>query len=141
MEETNLTQYCIKNGFCDEYSILNHGRLGASGHESKRAKEFEMKEHLKRQDSHNKGREQFIALVMSGDIVDLNKKFVKAEILAKEERRNEDLRLRDIEIAKGHVKFIKNLGSMSHMKSGKLRKGFQSQVDEHEARIKELTTV
>ena len=143
MESLNFTQFCKKNGYPDDYDTIFEAQIlggrGLAGSISKRAineqdKRFHEKQQLNKQ-AHN----EFYELVKTGQIIDASGELTKENILERERRINDKETQSKIQIIKGKIDFINSLGSLSHMKNGKLKKGYQIQVDEYNQQLEQLT--
>ena len=143
MEKLNFTQFCTKNGYPDDYDTIFEaqclGSRGLAGSISKRSineqdKRFHEKQQLNKQ-AHN----EFYELVKNGEIIDASGELTKENILAREKRLNDKETQSKIEIIKGKISFIESLGTLSHQKNGKLKKGYQLQIDEYNQQLEQLT--
>lgn len=142
MEILNFTQFCQKNGFpCDYDTMFNAqllGSRGLAGRISKRSITKQDQEFHKMQSENKKAHELFYDLVKNGEILDASGELTKENILAREKRVNDKETQSKIDIIKGQISFIESLGSMSHQKNGKLKKGYQLQVDEYNNQLNNL---
>ena len=142
MEILNFTQFCKKNGYpCDFDTIFEAqllGSRGLAGSVSKRSINKQDEDFHKMQTENKKAHELFYDLVKSGEILDASGELTKENILAREKRVNDKETQSKIEILRGKISFIESLGSLSHNKNGKLKKGYQLQVDEYNNQLNNL---
>lgn len=143
METLNFTQFCIKNGYpCDLDTMFQAqllGSRGLAGKVSKRSVSAQDELFHKMQSENKKAHELFYSSVRDGSIIDGSGELTKEKILQRENRANDEAAKSEISIIRGKISFIESLGSMSHMKNGKLKKGYQCQVDEYNERLKKIT--
>lgn len=142
MEILNFTQFCKKNGYpCDFDTIFEAqllGSRGLAGSVSKRSINKQDEDFHKMQTENKKAHEHFYNLIKNGEILDGSGELTKENILAREKRVNDKETQSKIEIIKGKISFIESLGSLSHNKNGKLKKGYQLQVDEYNNQLNNL---
>ena len=142
MEILNFTQFCEKNGYPCDYDTMFHSQLlggrGLAGSVSKRNIKKQDEEFHKLQSENKKAHELFYNLVKNGEIIDASGELTKENILAREKRLNDKETQSKIEILKGKISFIESLGTLSHQKNGKLKKGYQMQVDEYTQQLNNL---
>ena len=142
MESLNFTQFCQKNGFpCDYDTMFNSqllGGRGLAGSISKRSIKKQDEAFLQMQSENKKAHELFYNMIKNGEIIDASGELTKDNILAREKRLNDKETQSKIEILKGKISFIESLGTLSHQKNGKLKKGYQSQVDEYNKMLNNL---
>ena len=142
METLNFTQFCIKNGYpCDLDTMFQAqllGSRGLAGKVSKRSVNEQDERFHKMQAQNKKAHELFYSGVRDGSIIDGSGELTKEKILQRETRANDEAVKNEISIIRGKISFIESLGLMSHTKNGKLKKGYQCQVDEYNERLKQL---
>lgn len=142
MEVLNFTQFCKKNGYpCDYDTMFNAqllGSRGLAGSVSKRSINKQDEAFHKMQSENKKAHELFYNLVKNGEILDGSGELTKENILAREKRLNDKETQSKIEIIKGKISFIESLGTLSHQKNGKLKKGYQLQIDEYNEQLNNL---
>lgn len=142
METLNFTQFCIKNGYpCDLDTMFQaqlSGSRGLAGKVSKRSVDEQDERFHKMQAQNKKAHELFYSGVRDGSIIDGSGELTKEKILQRETRVNDEAVKSEINIIRGKISFIESLGLMSHTKNGKLKKGYQCQVDEYNERLKQL---
>lgn len=142
METLNFTQFCVKNGYpCDLDTIFQAqllGGRGLAGKVSKRSVNEQDERFHKMQLENKKAHELFYSGVRDGSIIDGSGELTKEKILQRETRANDEAVKSEISIIRCKISFIESLGSMSHMKNGKLKKGYQCQVDEYNERLNQL---
>lgn len=142
METLNFTQFCTKYGYpCDLDTIFKAqllGSRGLAGKVSKRNVSKQDEQFHKMQSENKKAHELFYNGVRDGSIIDGSGELTKEKILQRESRLNSEAVKSEINIIRGKIFFIESLGLMSHMKNGKLKKGYQCQVDEYNERLNQL---
>lgn len=138
MIHQNLTQFCYDNSYPSEFDILEHGMLGESGHMSKRTKEHLMNAHVDRLNKHLEAVEIFCNKIMNDEIIDINGKYTKADLIKRKNKAYNNLILGEILQNERHIEHINSLGKMSHLDNGKLKKGYQRAVDFSIHKITEL---
>ena len=143
MEKLNFTQFCTKNGYpCDYDTIFEAqilGSRGLAGSISKRSINKQDQRFNEMQEQNKKAHNEFFELVKNGQIIDASGELTKENILAREKRLNDKETQSKIEIIKGKISFIESLGTLSHQKNGKLKKGYQLQIDEYNQQLEQLT--
>ena len=143
MEKLNFTQFCTKNGYpCDYDTIFEAqilGSRGLAGSISKRSINKQDQRFNEMQEQNKKANNEFFELVKNGQIIDASGELTKENILAREKRLNDKETQSKIEIIKGKISFIESLGTLSHQKNGKLKKGYQLQIDEYNQQLEQLT--
>jgi hypothetical protein len=140
MLEQNFTQFCKANDYTDDYSCLNHAALSPSGHMSKRSRDFERKEHLKRIASNLMATDAYRLAVLSGDIIDPSGAYDRDSLLEADTKRLRDKLESSISSLNQNISFIESLGSMSHKKNGELKIGHQRTVDHYNKQKAELVS-
>ena len=139
MEKLNFTQFCTKNGYpCDYDTIFEAqilGSRGLAGSISKRSINKQDQRFNEMQEQNKKANNEFFELVKNGQIIDASGELTKENILAREKRLNDKETQSKIEIIKGKISFIESLGTLSHQKNGKLKKGYQLQIDEYNQQL------
>lgn len=142
METLNFTQFCIKYGYpCDLDTMFQAQLLGGRGLDgkvSKRSVSAQDERFHKMQSENKKAHDLFYSGVSNGSIIDASGELTKEKIFQRETMLNDEAAKSEINIIRGKISFIESLGSMSHMKNGKLKKGYQCQVDEYNERLNQL---
>lgn len=142
MEILNFTQFCKKNGYPCDYDTMFNAQLlggrGLAGSVSKRSIKKQDEAFNKMQSENKKAHELFYNLVKNGELLDASGELTRENILAREKRLNDKETQSKIEIIKGKISFIESLGSLSHKKNGKLKKGYQLQIDEYNEQLNNL---
>lgn len=142
MEILNFTQFCKKNGYPCDYDTMFNAQLlggrGLAGSVSKRAINKQDEEFHKMQSENKKAHQLYYDLVKNGEIIDPSGELTKEKILEREKRVNDKETQSKIEILKGKISFIESLGGMARKKKGKLKKGYQLQVDEYTKQLNNL---
>ena len=143
MENLNFTQFCKKYGYPDDYDTMFNAQIlgsrGLAGSVSKRSISKQDEAFHKMQSENKKAHEQFYNLIKNGELIDASGELTQRDILEREKRLNDKETQSKIEILKGKIAFIESLGSTSHNKNGKLKKGYQLQVDDYNEQLKKLT--
>lgn len=142
METLNFTQFCIKNNLPSDYDTMFQAQLlgsrGLAGSVSKRSINSQDAKFHEMQSKNKEAHELFYNAVKNGEIVDRSGKLVKDEILKKEAKFLRDEISSKIKILQQNIDRIKSFGKMSHLKNGKLKKGYQLAVDDHLQKIELL---
>lgn len=143
METLNFTQFCTKYGYPSDYDTMFQAQLlgsrGLAGRISKRNVSKQDEDFHAMQAKNSEAKKLFYQAVKNGTLIDGSGELTQSGILQKEKQLSDDAVKSEIETLKGKIKFIESLGQMSHLKSGKLKKGYQWQVDDYNNRIKQLT--
>jgi hypothetical protein len=144
MEQLNFTQFCIKYGYpCDYDTTFRAQILGSRGYAgtiSKRSISKQDEEFHKMQWENKKAHEIFYEKVKTGEIIDISGDLTQEKILEREKRINDENVSSKIDAINRKISFIESLGTMSHLKNGKLKKGYQSTVDLYMAELEKLTS-
>lgn len=142
METLNFTQFCIKYGYPCDYDTMFESQLlgsrGLAGNVSKQAVKSQDDNFHDMQRQNKEAHTLFYNAVKNGEILDGSGKLTQSGILAHEQRIKSEQIKSELQILQGKIKFIESLGNMSHLKNGKLKKGYQMQVDEYNEQIKRL---
>lgn len=142
MEILNFTQFCIKHGYPCDNDTMFHAQLlgsrGLAGSISKRSINKQDEAFQKMQLENKKAHELFYNAIKNGSLIDGSGELTQEKILQKEGRIYSEKIASEIKIIEGKISFIESLGSMSHMKNGKLKKGYQMQVDDYNLQIEHL---
>lgn len=141
-ETLNFTQFCVKHGYPSDYDTLfdaqYNGSLGLAGHVSKRTIGKLQSEATANREKNNQAHTEFIEAIIQGEVIDASGELTKEKILAERKTRHNKEMQSQIDIAYTHIKFIESLGKMSHLSNGKLKKGYQIQVDDYNNQIERL---
>jgi hypothetical protein len=140
MEALNFTQFCAKNGFIDDYSVLDHAALSPSGRKSEKEHNRQMSLMQERAESNKQAHLLFYEGVKNGEIIDASGELSMEGILSAERMQLFEKTTSEIRILHGKIEFIHSLGGMSHLANGKLKKGYQAQVDLYSRKIEELNS-
>lgn len=142
METLNFTQFCIKHGYpCDNDTMFQAqflGSRGLAGHVSKRNISKQDEAFHNMQAENMKAHTLFYQAVKDGTLIDGSGELTQEGILRKEKRLNDEKVKSEIERYQNRNNFIESLGTMSHLKNGKLKKNYQIQVDMNNAEIEKL---
>ena len=141
MKNLNFTQFCIKNGYpCDYDTMFNAQLLGSRGLDgkvSKRAVKSQDNSFVEMLKRTKEPHELCYNGVKNGSIIDADGKLVKDEIIKKEAQ------ILNLEIEgkiknlQAYIDFVKGMKT-SYLKNGKLKKGYQLAVNEHEKKIETI---
>ena len=142
METLNFTQFCIKNNFPSDYDTMFQAQLlgsrGLAGRISKRSVNSQDAKFHEMQSKNKEAHELFYNSVKNGSIIDADGRFVKDEILKKEAQKISIDTENKIKHLQNYIDMVNGLGKMSHLKNGKLKKGYQLAVDDHLQQIELL---
>lgn len=145
MEQLNFTQFCIKYCYpCDCDTMFQAQLLGSRGYAgriSKRSISKQDEEFHKMQSENTKAHAIFYEKVKSGEIIDISGELTQEKILQREKRINDKNIASEIDSLNRKISFIESLGGMSHLKNGKLKKGYQITVDLYIAELEKLTSL
>ena len=141
METLNFTQFCIKNGFPCDNDTMFHAQLlgsrGLAGKVSNRAVKNQDNSFSEMQQANKKAHELFYNAVKEGAIIDGSGKLIKEEILKKEvQLKNQEIESK-IKNLQSYIDFVKGMKT-AYLKNGKLKKGYQLAVNDHEQKIQIL---
>ena len=138
METLNFTQFCVKNGFpCDNDTIFYAqllGSRGLAGKVSNRAVKSQDDSFSTMQQRNKEAHELFYNAVKNGSIIDASGKLVKDEILKKEAQILSSETQSKIKNLQSYIDFVKGMKT-AYLKNGKLKKGYQLAVNDHEEKI------
>jgi hypothetical protein len=138
MEILNFTQFCIKNGFpCDYDTMFNAqllGSRGLAGKISNRTVKSQDNDFSKMLQRNKEAHELFYNAVKNGEIIDGSGKLVKDEILKKEAQQQTQETENKIKNLQSYIDFVKGMKT-AYLKNGKLKKGYQLAVNDHEKKI------
>lgn len=144
METLNFTQFCVKYGYpCDNDTMFNAqllGSRGLAGKVSKRAVKSQDNDFHTMLQRNKEAHELFYNAVKEGKIIDASGKLVKDEILKRESQQATAETESKIKRLQSYIDMVNGLGTMSHLKNGKLKKGYQLAVDDHLQKIEILKT-
>ena len=144
MESLNFTQFCEKNGYPDDYDTMINAQLlggrGLDGNISKRTIKKQDIAFIEMQTKNKEAHNSFYNAVKNGLIKDSSCKLSMESILKKENEILISKLNNEIKILQSHIDRIVNLGSMSHLKNGVLKKGYQLAVNQYQNKINELKT-
>jgi hypothetical protein len=140
IKEKNFTQFATENGFPSDYDTAFQAQLlGGRGLEGKRQSNRSIKEQndafSKMQSQNKEAHKQYEQAILDGKIIDPDKKLTREGILKRDyefDKKNLESKIKN---AKSGIDFIENLGKMSRLNSGKLKKGYQRTVDDYTAQI------
>ena len=142
MKTQNFTQFCIEIGFpCDYDTMFNAqllGSRGLAGRISTRTVKKQDEAFHEMQKLNKTAHELFYNAIKNGDLLDGSGELTREKILQREASISRDETKSKIAIIHGKIQFIESLGSMSHMKNGKLKKGYQLQIDDYNKQLTEL---
>lgn len=134
----NFTQFAIEKKLATDYDITDHGGLSPSGKRTKIGEKRRTEGTLRRIRENEQAHKLFEEAIERGEVVDPSGEVTKKGLRDAATKRQSKKAESRISIIDTKIKDIENLGSISHMKNGKLRKGFQSQVDNLLIEKKEL---
>ena len=144
METLNFTQFCVKNGFPCDNDTMFHAQLlgsrGLAGKVSNRAVKSQDNSFSEMQQRNKEAHELFYNGVKNGSIIDASGKLVKDEILKKEAQILSSETQSKIKNLQSYVDFVKGMKT-AYLKNGKLKKGYQLAVNDHEQKIKTLKNI
>ena len=142
METLNFTQFCIKNNLPSDYDTMFEAQLlgsrGLAGRISKRSVNSQDAKFHEMQSKNKEAHELFYNSVKNGSVIDADGRFVKDEILKKEAQKISIDTENKIKHLQGYIDMVNGLGKMSHLKNGKLKKGYQLAVDDYLQKIELL---
>ena len=125
----NFTQFAIEKKLATDYDITDHGGLSPSGKRTKIGEKRRAESTLKRIQENEQAHKLYKEAIERGEVVDPSGEVTKKGLQDTAIKRQREKAESRISIIDTKIKDIENLGAMSHMKNGKLRKNFQSQVD------------
>jgi hypothetical protein len=141
METLNFTQFCIKNGFPCDNDTMFHAQLlgsrGLAGKVSNRAVKSQDNSFSEMLQRNKEAHELFYNEVKNGSIIDASGKLVKDEILKKEAQFLSSETEAKIKNLQSYIDFVKSMKT-AYLKNGKLKKGYQLAVNDHEEKILKL---
>ncbi len=142
MEILNFTQFCIKNNLPSDYDTMFEAQLlgsrGLAGRISKRSVNSQDTKFHEMQSKNKEAHELFYNSVKDGSIIDADGRFLKDEIIKKEAQKISIDNENKIKHLQSYIDMVNGLGKMSHLKNGKLKKGYQLAVDDHLQKIELL---
>lgn len=142
METLNFTQFCIKYGYPSDYDTAFQaqylGGRGLAGSVSKRSISKQDNEFHNMQSKNIEAHSIFYQKVKEGTLIDGSGELTQEGILSKEKRIHDEKIQSEIERCKNRIKHIESLGTMSHLKNGKLKIGYQRAVDDNNQQINKL---
>lgn len=134
----NFTQFCIKNGFPCDNDTMFHAQLlgsrGLAGKVSNRAVKSQDDSFSTMLQRNKEAHELFYNAVKNGSIIDASGKLVKDEILKKEAQILSSEIQSKIKNLQSYIDFVKGMKT-AYLKNGKLKKGYQLAVNDHEEKI------
>ena len=119
----NFTQFCTKNGYCNDYNVLDHGDLSPSGRVSKRSREASLARMRKRIASNNNGHIAYQEAIDSGKFSDPNGKVLPTPKTETPEYKKCESRIMQLESI---IKIWESVGIS--IKTGKLRPSYKKQI-------------
>lgn len=142
METLNFTQFCSKHGYPDDYSCMFQAQLlgsrGLAGSMSKRSiKEGDDAFH-KMQARRTEAKQLYRDAIARGEVIDPSGEVTKEDILKRRTAAEREAIESKIKGEENYIRTITGLGRMAHMKSGKLKKGYQLAYDTATANITAL---
>lgn len=141
MEVLNFTQFCKKHGLPDDHDTMFTAQLlgsrGLAGKISIRAVKDQDKDFALMQQKNKEAHELFYNGVKNGSIIDRSGKLTKEEILKKESRIVESETESKIKSLQSYIDFVTSLKT-AYLKNGKLKKGYQLAVNDHQEKINTL---
>lgn len=144
METLNFTQFCVKNGFPCDNDTMFHAQLlgsrGLAGKVSNRAVKSQDNSFSEMQKRNKEAHELFYNGVKNGSIIDASGKLVKDEILKKEAQFLSSETEAKIKNLQSYIDFVKSMKT-AYLKNGKLKKGYQLAVNDHEEKIQILKNI
>ncbi len=141
VETLNFTQFCKKNNLPSDYDTLFEAQLlggrGLDGKISKKAIKTQDDKFLEMQKKNKEAHELFYNAVKKGDIIDASGKLEKEEIIKKEADFHNIKIENEIKNLQSYIDLVKSMKT-SYLKNGKLKKGYQLAVNDHELKIANL---
>jgi 8-oxo-dGTP pyrophosphatase MutT (NUDIX family) len=137
-KEQNFTQSAIEHGYPSDYDTMfeaqYNGSLGLAGHTSKRAIKSGDDSLLNNLQRNKQAHREYAEAILKGDIIDTEGK-ITAEGLKKSDYdfKSKEIKSRIANID-SQIRTIENLGRMSHLENGKLKKGYQVAVDDYNSK-------
>jgi len=133
MEMLNFTQFCSKHGYPDDYSCMFQAQLlgsrGLAGSMSKRSIKHGDEEFDKMQARRTEAKQLYRDAIVRGEVIDPSGEVTKEDILKRRTAAAREAVESKIKGEENYIRTITGLGRMAHMKSGKLKKGYQLAVD------------
>lgn len=141
-ESLNFTQFCVKHGYPSDYDTLfeaqYNGSQGLAGHVSKRTIDKLQTTAIINREKNNQAHAEFIEAILQDEIIDADGELTKNSILLERKQRNNAAINSKINGINSQIQFIESLGKMSHLANGKLKKGYQLAIDDHNNQIEKL---
>jgi hypothetical protein len=139
MKTQNFTQFCAENNFPSDYDTMFEAQLlggrGLAGRISKRRINSQDAKFHEMQTKNKEAHELFYNSVKNGLIIDADGRFEMNAILTKEHTD----KIKDIEskiiYLQRYIDMVNGLSTISHLKNGKLKKGYQLAVNDHLQKI------
>lgn len=127
----NFTQFAVERGYPDDNDVVDHSALSPSGTMSKRNQQFTLNKHRERAERNIKAHQEYETAIRRGEIIDPTGRITKQKLEAADARVKDAALQNAIANIDSHIQTIENLGSMSHLPSGKLKAAYQRTVDEY----------
>jgi uncharacterized protein RhaS with RHS repeats len=144
MKTQNFTQFCIENNLPCDYDTMFQAQLlgsrGLAGKVSNRTIKSQDDSFIEMQKQNKKAHELFYNGVKNGSIIDASGKLVKDEILKKEAKILTSETEGKIKNLQSYIDFVKGMKT-AYLKNGKLKKGYQLAVNDHEEKILKLKSL
>ena len=138
----NFTQFAGEHGLPCDYDTMFEAQLlgsrGLAGRISKRQIKLGDARFRQMIMDNSKAKDLFIEAVLSGEIIDISGEYVREDLLNQQVEAHRKQQETEKRLIQDKIAFIESLGSMSHTNNGKLRKGYQIQVDELNKQLKEM---
>lgn len=141
MDSLNFTQFCVKHGYpCDYDTMFNAqllGSRGLAGSISKRNIKSQDNTFNEMQAKNKEAHYLFYNAVKNGEILDASGELTKDEILKKESQALKEETESKIKNLQSYIDFVTGLKT-AYLKNGKLKKGYQLAVNDHQEKINNL---